>query len=332
MLEITDRFLKTITKSRPTQRRTRSIKNPLKSDRTTKKRLQHKTMNNSVPVMVRGDVIGMSSPVKRQKKVRRRYNFALNAPGAEVSIPALPRVQFGWRLASGLLIAALSVAIYYLWTLPMFQVDNVEVSGLSRLSARDVYTVMNVSNQPIFTLDENKIEQKIASAFPEFSDVEVKLGLPNVVQVDVVERLPLLKWHQEDKTTLVDANGFAFPERALEEKGPSVVVEALSAPPPIPIGEITEVSMQFLSIDMVSAILSMSAQVPAGATLIYDAQHGLGWQENQGWSVYFGDARDVDMKLNVYKTLLKKLKRKGISPALISVEYVHAPYYRLEQR
>jgi cell division protein FtsQ len=331
MLGITDRFLKTLNRPRQAQRKSRPINTPHKVDRVAKRRQQHKAMINPVPVMVRGDVSGLTSTMRRQQKARRRYNFALNAPGAEVSFPALPRIQFGWRLASGLMVAALSILLYYLWTLPLFQVVNAEVSGLSRLNSRDVNTVLNVTNQPIFALDASKMKQKITSAFPEFSDVEVKLGLPNMVQVNVVERLPLLKWHQEGRTTLVDANGYAFPERALEEKGPSVMVEALSAPPAIPVGEIKDVSMQFLSVDMVSAILSMNAQVPAGATLIYDAQHGLGWQEKQGWSVYFGDARDVDMKLNVYKTLLKKLKKAGISPTLISVEYVHAPYYRLEQ-
>lgn len=331
MLGITDRFLRTINKSRLAQRKPRSITSPQKVDRVSKRRQQHKTSANPVPVMVRGDVAGLSSSFRRQKKTRRRYDFALRAPGAEVSLPALPRIQVGWRLVSGLMVAALSVLLYYLWTLPIFQVVNAEVSGLSRLNSRDINTVLNVANQPIFTLDAIRMEQKITGAFPEFSDVDVTLGMPNVVRVDVVERLPLLRWHQEGRTTLVDANGYAFPERALEEKGPSVVVEALSTPPAIPVGEIKDVPMQFLSVDMVSAILSINAQLPAGATLIYDAQHGLGWREKQGWSVYFGDARDVNMKLNVYKALLKKLKKEDISPSLISVEYVHAPYYRLEQ-
>jgi cell division protein FtsQ len=331
MLDITDRFIRSLNKPRLSQKKTRPPASSRRVDRVAKRRSQHREASSPVPVMVRGDVMGLSSPLHRSKKARRRFDVALSAPGAEIRLPALPQIQFGWRLVSGLLVVALSVLLYYLWTLPLFQVANVEVSGLSRLNGRDINTVLNVANQPIFALDARKMKQKITSAFPEFSNVEVKLGLPNVVQVDVVERLPLLKWHQEGRTTLVDANGFAFPERALEEKGPSVVVEATSVPPAIPVGEMKDASLQFLSVDMVSAILSMSAQVPAGSSLIYDAQHGLGWQEKQGWSVYFGDARDIDMKLNVYKTLLKQLKKDGISPALISVEYVHAPYYRLEQ-
>ncbi len=331
MLDLTDRFFRTINKPRSSQAKAKPINSSRRVDRVAKRRMQHKPMTYTVPVMVRGDVMGLSSPLHRQRKARRRFDVALNAPGAEIRLPALPQVQFGWRLVSGLMVVSLSVLLYYLWTLPLFQVANIDVAGLSRLNSRDINTVLNVANQPIFALDPKKMKQKIGSAFPEFSDVDVKLGLPNSVHVDVVERLPLLKWHQEGRTTLVDANGFAFPERALEEKGPAVVVEAAGAPPAIPVGEIKDATMQFLSVDMVSAILSMSAQVPAGASLVYDGEHGLGWQEKQGWSVYFGDARDIDMKLNVYKILLKQLKKEGIKPALVSVEYVHAPYYRLEQ-
>lgn len=330
MFSITDRFLKTINRNRQAQRKPRSINTPQKVGRGAKHRTQPRTAN-PVPVMVRGDVAGLSSPLFRQKKVRRHYDLALNVPGAEMRLPALPQIQFGWRLVSGLLVASLSVLLYYLWTLPMFQVIDAKVTGLSRLSSRDINTVLNIANQPIFTLDANAMEQKISNAFPEFSQVDVKLGLPNSVQVNVMERLPLLKWRQEGRTILVDANGFAFPERALEESGPAIVVEASGDPPAIPVAEVKESSMQFLSVEMVSAILSMSAQVPAGASLIYDSQHGLGWRESHGWAVYFGDARDIDMKLNVYKTLIKKLKKEKLTPTLISVEYVHAPYYRLEQ-
>jgi len=330
MLDITGRLLKTINKPHQAQRKPRPLNTVRKTNRVTKRRVQQKEIN-PVPVMVRGDVAGLSTPMYRRKKVRRHYDLALNVPGAEMRLPALPQIQFGWRLVSGLMVVSLSILLYYLWTLPTFQVSEAQVLGLSRLSIRDVNTVLNINNQPIFALDADKLKQKITNAFPEFAKVDVKLGLPNVVQVDVVERLPLLKWHQEGRTVLVDANGFSFPERALEESGPAITVEASSAPPAVPVAEIKEGSMQYLSVDMVSAILSISAQVPQGATLIYDSQHGLGWRESRGWAVYFGDARDIDMKLNVYKAILKKLKKEGITPALISVEYVHAPYYRLEQ-
>jgi hypothetical protein len=66
--------------------------------------------------------------------------------------------------------------------------------------------------------------------------------------------------------------------------------------------------------------------------LIYSHEHGLGWKDGRGWEVYFGtDIQDIDMKLQVYKAILKEIKKKDVRPIFISVEFVHAPYYRLEQ-
>ena len=87
----------------------------------------------------------------------------------------------------------------------------------------------------------------------------------------------------------------------------------------------------FLSPEMVSAIMSMSAQAPAGTPLVYDAQHGLGWKDPQGWEVYFGNVRDMGIKLKIYQALLKRLQEEGITPVLVSVEYIHSPYYRVEK-
>ncbi len=46
------------------------------------------------------------------------YNVSLNAPGAEMRLPALPRFGLSWRLASFILLAFLAGALYYLWTAP----------------------------------------------------------------------------------------------------------------------------------------------------------------------------------------------------------------------
>jgi hypothetical protein len=130
---------------------------------------------------------------------------------------------------------------------------------------------------------------------------------------------------------LVDANGVAFPQRELGGATPAVVVEASSSPPVMQqAGTLETNASQFVPVEMVSAILSMSAQAPKDTLLVYDAKHGLGWKDPRGWNAYFGNIKDIDMKLRVYNAMLEKLKKDDVQPVLISLEYVHAPYYRLE--
>jgi cell division septal protein FtsQ len=298
------------------------------------RRVYAKEAHPSVPVMVRGEVLGFPKPIRRVSKARRRLDVALPIPGAEMRFPAIPQYQIGMRLVSGLLTLTLGVILYFLWSSPFFAVKKIEVAGLQRLTSRDVNTVLNPDNQPIFSFSSLSLEKKLATAFPEFSKVSVEINMPNSVIATVSERVPILKWRQDGRTVLIDANGFAFPDRAIQENGPSLAVEALSSPPAAIIDPVKDATTQtpFLSSEMVSAIVSMGAQVPTGTTMIYDEQHGgLGWKDNRGWEVYLGDVRDIDMKLKVYTAILKKLKKEEITPILISVVSVHAPYIRVER-
>jgi hypothetical protein len=76
----------------------------------------------------------------------------------------------------------------------------------------------------------------------------------------------------------------------------------------------------------------MNEAKPDKTPLIYSEEHGLGWKDSRGWQVYFGKNTDgIETKLNVYRAIVKRLKKDGTHPSIISVENVHAPYYRVER-
>lgn len=285
------------------------------------------------PVMMRYRTTGLPLKVRKKVNPRRRYDLALSVPGAEMRLPSIPQVQFGWRLASGVLVVALGILLYHLWTSPLYRVGLAEVIGVKRVSIRDLNAVLNITDEPLFAVDAGLLQQKILDNFPEISTVSIKVGWPNSVSVTVGERQPILAWKYDGRTVLVDANGFAFPMRSQTEAIPSKVIESQTTPPVVDqdprIGD--DGPTRFMSVELVSAILSISAQSPQNTALIYDPVHGLGWKDTRGWEVYFGDVSDMNIKLLVYKALVEHINREGISPVLISVEYVHNPFYRLEQ-
>lgn len=289
---------------------------------------------NVPPVLIRGvslsDIPWQPRP-RSKTKPRRRYDVALNMPGVEMRLPSIPQIAIGWRLISFLLVAALGMLLYHLWDSPQYRIQNARVIGLQRLTSQDVNAVLNVRDERIFAIDPGILEKKLMQAFPEFSKAEVKVNLPGEVTVRVEERQPILTWRQDGRTILVDANGVSFPMRDENAALPAVVVEAHGAPPVQAVQAENPTLEQFMPVEMVSAILSMSAQVPQGTTISYDPQRGLGWKDVQGWEVYFGDTRNMDMKLRLYRAILEKLDKDDIMPALISVEHVHLPYYRLER-
>ena len=320
------------------QRRTQRAKSGSKGGSNNRKpRKQKSAQAKQPPVVMRGDWMGINLGAKaRTRPVKRRYDVALSTPGAEIRLPAIPVISVGWRWLSGLLTFVLGFGIYSLWTSPTFQVRAVEVEGIRRLAAADINAVAAVSDQPVFVVDPAEIKEDLELAFPELSSVTVEVGIPASIKVKVVERQPVLSWQEGDESVWVDSYGIAFPQRG--EGGPAVKVVADSAPPAPPSGveedlETTQaqLSQRFIPSQLVSAILAMSTQAPEDTPLLYTAEHGLGWKDKSGWSVYFGtNVDDIEMKLQMYEAILRRMKKESIHPELISVEYLHAPYYRLE--
>lgn len=308
------------------------------------KRVVKSKVTSPPPVMVREGRFVLHAEGRESQTIRRprrRYDVALSTPGAEVRLPSLPKVRMGWRLLSGVLTMVLLVALYMIWNSPMYRVSQIEVKGLQRLSAEEINTFLDLNECSIFMVEPYEIERSLLDAFPQLLDVEVQVDIPAKVLVKMRERQPVLVWKQGEETLWVDANGVAFPPHG--EPAPSVVVEAEKAPFTSPQDEGTLYNKgsspikqankieRFLPPQLVSAVLAISHQLPDNLTLKYSQARGLGWRDPRGFEVYFGvDTSDTEMKLQVYQAIIDYFDREQIQPAMVSIEYLHAPYFRLE--
>jgi cell division protein FtsQ len=282
------------------------------------------------PVLVRHDVSALPIERRRRKTARRRYDVALGSHGAELRLPSLPQVRFSWRLVSLLLVAVLVGAIYAVWTAPEFQVDAVEFQGLVRLTPADLNTVLGIEDRPIFSVNPTKVTQDLQDAFPEIAEVTVDIDLPASVVVKLVERQPVLAVRIEGEEIWIDEEGIGFPPRGDTGPLPTIEVSDLL----VLGGSDGEETQNIFDPKMVQAVQVVTPHVPSGQTLVIDEEHGLGWTDERGWQAYFGfnleDISEMEMKLRVYDALAQQLEAEGVWPRLISVEFLHAPYYRLE--
>ena len=333
---------------------TQRISNPGKGLTSRKKsRLFEARGEGSPPVMVRGGMGGMafgrvaSSRLNKQKPPRRRIDVPLKVQGAEMRLPAVPYPRLGWRAISLLMVLMMVASLFLIWKAPVFQVNSMVAVGLKRLTVSDLNAVMRTSGKSVFTINPKVLDQALHQAFPELAKISIKLNLPASVKVVVTEREPIIDWTQDGNETWVDAEGVSFPARG-EPGKPLLKVEGHGTPPSseqavsadnlqaLPesqaVAATTITSTLKLSPDLVSAIMALGEKVPADTLLVYDSVRGLGWNDPKGWEVFFGsEDQDMQMKLTVYQALVDRLESEGIQPALISVEYVHAPYYRMER-
>lgn len=264
---------------------------------------------------------------------RRRFQAALSLPGIEVRMPSIsfPRAEIKWRVMSLLLSFLLAACLYLSWTLPTFRVAAAQVHGNQKVSADAINSVLDVGGQPIFTLMPAVLEARLRLNYPELASAGVTVALPNVVDVEVAERKPVILWQQGGAYTWIDDAGVAFRPNGSADN--LIQVAAQAAPPPGTAAENDPLSpLPYLSPDMVSAIKTLAPDVPQGTTLVYSPTYGLGWSDSRGWQVFFGsDAQNMPLNLQVYKSLVASLTQQEINPAFISVQYANAPYYRMSQ-
>ena len=280
---------------------------------------------------------------------RRKMVYSIGANGVETRLPALPILRFSWQWVSGILTILLLMFIIVLVNTPIFKVNSFEVHGLSTYSSADFNPLLNGRRDSIFLVNTNEIFDSILVAFPELVGSQVEIGLPNRIVITAAERKPVVLWHSSTGDYWIDAEGVILAPRG--EGSGLLTIESASLPPLLverhdPRNFTEYVTMVFerkerpsnpseraahIRPEVLEAALQMNSLLPQGATLLYDSVSGMGWRDPGGWEVYFGnDLSNIQMKLVMYQVILGRLQELGISPEMISVEHVDAPYYRME--
>jgi cell division septal protein FtsQ len=267
------------------------------------------------------------------RSARRRFQIALLpvAPDAEIRGISLSRPRLGSRLLSFFAVALLGTALYFAFNLPQLQVAQAQVTGNKMLTPLEINTSLNIAGKPVFLLIPSELEKRLRVSYPELLSAKVDITLPNTVSVQVTERQPVIRWQQGDGYTWVSEDGIAF--RPHGDDAGLISVVALSAPPVEGLVSPDELTpAPFISAEMVQALKGLAGHVPPGVPILYDASSGFGWNDPRGWRAYFGtSARDVELKMRVYESMVTSLTQRGIQPALINVTYPAAPYYRMSE-
>jgi len=307
----------------------------LRREQENAKRMQRAAQETARPAppvttRTRQDVV---KPKRRPaRSTRRRFQIALPLPRADTRSISIPRPRFGWRLLSFILSAVFGTALYFAFNLPQLRVTEAQLTGNQMLTPAEANSVLNVAGQPVFLLTPSELETRLRLNYPELVSVKVNVALPNVVSVNVSERKPVIRWEQGGGYTWVAEDGVAFKPRG--EMPGLISVVAVSAPPVEGSGAQGDplTPVPFLSIEMVRALMGLTSHVPPGMSILYEAGMGFGWNDPRGWRVYFGtSAKDVELKMRVYESVVNSLMQRGIRPALINVTYPTAPYYRMSQ-
>jgi len=294
---------------------------------------------------------GVPLAQQARSNTRRRVSVGIGN-GAELVMHNLPVFRPGWRLLSFFLVVLLSAVISYTWNSPTYHVTDLAIKGNSRVSAHDIEAVVNLTGASIFTINPQTVLDQVKAAFPEVTDLSLQVSSPNKVALQLRERNPVVTWQYGKDVVWIDAEGAMFPPRG---KATTRITVNADAAPPLAKAAVTNAKIssgaknsdsskakpllpalslvgQRIDPKVLTTAILFSALLPKGTVLTYSQSQGLGWTDPQGWDVFIGmNLDDIDLKMTVYKAIVKRLNADGIKPVLISLENVDTPYYRLEK-
>jgi len=283
----------------------------------------------------------------------RRFGKRSDAAGAEEASAIKRHLKPGWRLLSFALAGLFSYLLFGAWRSPDYRVASIQVSGLQRLSQEEVLAKVNVLGQHIFAVQPQEIHDTIAAAFPELRDIEVRVSLPARITISAVERQPMFTWQMQDSSMWVDTEGYLIPARG---SAPEMLTISADSLPVYQLSEdLTEdgaivkiiqdksinkpglsnlaffAQSKHIDSSLLLGVLQLNAWMPDEKTLLYQRQRGLGWADVRGWDVFVGQKlENINDKMVMYEIIVRNLEDQGINPSLVSVEFLNAPYYRVD--
>lgn len=262
------------------------------------------------------------------------------------------RFKPGWRVLSLLIVGLLSYTLLIAWRSPEYRISEVKITGLQRITKEEVLSKVIVTGLPVFAIIPENIAAQIITAFPEFREVTVKVGLPANLTIKIIERQPMITWQSKDTQIWIDSEGYLIPARGQADA--MLTIQANSLPPyqlrshidePETLGVIRDKpyfkpnpsALAFFAVPkqidgtLLTSILQLNAWMPNEKSLLFQKQRGIGWKEARGWEVFVGQKLEgINDKMVMYETIVRELEKEGISPTLLSVEFLHAPYYRTD--
>ena len=297
------------------------------------------------------------APQTVSSRGRRPVYIPTGTPGKELRLPAVPRVSIGMRVFSGILTLVFLAGVILMLKNDSFKVNpyGINIRGNFRVSNAEISSKLSSYGTRIIEVEPDKIEKTIIRDFPDIKSVSVGVSLPANLNVLIEERIPAIVWiveatqENEGYQIWIDAEGYAFQVRGAASL-PIEVHANIAPPPPFrPVqmvkpgtpeesaNETEEKEEEIFkepepNVDprLVNAVQLLSQIKPQGTQLRYDAKRGLGWTDpTHGWMVYFGrNAEYLDVKMAQYQKIAELLLERNLQPSLISLEYLHAPYYR----
>lgn len=269
--------------------------------------------------------------VQRRRRARAQQQLVL-------PLQWFKRLIFTSRWLSLALFATAVYGLYFVGQQTDYQISQVPVEGLYAIPATEVLAQSGLSGQHIFAADPELAAERI-STMPGILAATVEVTWPNQARITVQEDTPVAVVRQGEETVWVNEAGELLPARLdlpellhIEAEGALLMGYEGASSEPVEETDTAPAPAQLVQGRIPTAVLAGAQQLqtllPEQNHFRYTPQHGLIYDDPQGWAVYLGTGEDMHQKLVVYNVLLSELQTQGRTPEYISVSNQNQPFYK----
>jgi hypothetical protein len=217
-----------------------------------------------------------------------------------------------------------------------FRIQQIDIMGTQNQRLVESIQHMGIQGQNIFLLDVGDLTTRI-EALPMVASANLSKQMPNLVIINIVERMPVLLWQTQQGIFSVDSKGVVIGpasditgtdhlmtvvdarEGAAQQVHPGALLNAAN---------IAFAKQAFTHLQQLSGVPSF--------TLRYDVVSGQGSfiiVSSAGWLAYLGGADDtnpVDNRLIELQQILSLAQQKQLNLATIDLRFGLRPVYTLK--
>lgn len=227
---------------------------------------------------------------------------------------------------------ALFAGALALLTSPRFRVEQVVVrreSPSAQAAVTKATQLSQVVGRNIFLVNSSQVAQEVA-AIPSVRQARVVPRLPNVIEIEIVERAAVAAWRAHNGTFLVDDQGYVVAEAPEAAPAPAPEDQALlivkdTTGRDVVIGEYVDQRSLLAARELAKALPAAGAGVreveysPQGLVLVTDRQ----------WRVIFGDTEGLNAKLAGFKAIVDLARSQNLNVQLVDLRPQDRPFYQL---
>jgi cell division septal protein FtsQ len=226
------------------------------------------------------------------------------------------------RMAAVFLLFAASGLLYHLATSEAFRIGQVVVGGNQLLTAQEVERAAAVSGANIFWIRQAEVGRRLQE-LPAVEWSRVSASLPDRLHVRIAERTPVVIWRVGNTPYLVDHEGRVLGSSPTARPLPTIRDVGTTDLRP---GSTVDAEA-IATADRLRSVLSRTAGT-APREFEYSAETGVTAVTDAGLRVRFGDAQDLDWKVQALGVVRRELERTSQRAELIDLRFKDRPYVR----